>query len=62
MGETFINYVVNLKMNEAKKLLKNSSFKIYEISEKLGYKDVNYFSKNFKRIFNVTPSEYRELA
>jgi len=59
MGETFINYVVNLKMNEAKKLLKNSSFKIYEISEKLGYKDVNYFSKNFKRIFNVTPSEYR---
>jgi len=62
MNETFIEYVTTVKMNEAKKLLKNSNYKIYEIADMLKYKDVNHFTKVFKKVFGVTPMEYRELA
>lgn len=61
MGEPFIEYTIRLKMNEAKRLLETSNQKVYEIANELNYKDVNYFTKTFKRTFGVTPSEYREL-
>lgn len=61
VGEPFIEYTVRVKMNEAKRLLEQSSRKVYEIANELNYKDVNYFSKTFKKIFGVSPSEYREL-
>lgn len=61
-GESFIEYVVGVKMYEAKKLLENSTKKIYEIADLLNYKDVNYFTKTFKRFYGVTPSECRDLV
>jgi len=61
VGESFIEYIIREKMNEAKRLLETSSQKVYEIANVLNYKDVNFFSKTFKRNFGVTPSEYREL-
>jgi len=62
MNETFIEYVTSVKMNEAKKLLRNSNYKIYEIADMLKYKDVNHFTKVFKKVFGVTPTEYRQLV
>lgn len=61
VGESFIEYVIRGKMHEARRLLETSTYKVYEIANELNYKDVNYFSKTFKKIFGVTPSEYREL-
>lgn len=61
VGEPFIEYTIRVKMNEVKRLLEQSPQKVYEIAYKLNYKDVNYFSKTFKRFFGVSPSEYREL-
>lgn len=47
LGVTFSNYVKNLRITEAKKLLVGTSLKMYEIAEKIGYQDAKYFSKVF---------------
>ena len=40
---------------KAKKMLVESEFKISEIAEAVGYSDVSYFSKSFKKYFGVSP-------
>lgn len=52
-------YVQKVRMDKAKELLDDSELKIQEISEMLGYKDKNYFSKAFRNYFSLSPSEYR---
>ncbi|MGL1892275.1 MAG: response regulator [Spirochaetaceae bacterium] len=56
----FLTYIIDLKMEKAKKLLKDKNLKISEISEIIGYTDVKYFSKLFKNKIGIRPSEYRE--
>jgi two-component system response regulator YesN len=48
-----------VKMARAEYLFKASNRKIYEIGDELGYKDINYFSKLFKKYYGKTPSEYK---
>ena len=57
----FKDYVVNLKMEKAMQLLKNPEYKIYEISEILGYKSVRFFSQTFKKHTGKMPSEFRQF-
>ncbi|HIW34611.1 MAG TPA: helix-turn-helix domain-containing protein [Candidatus Paenibacillus intestinavium] len=52
-------YIQSVRMEKAKELLQDSNLKIQDISEMLGYKDKNYFSKAFRNYFKMTPSEYR---
>lgn len=52
-------YVQKVRMEKAKGLLDDPSLKIQDISELLGYKDKNYFSKAFRNYYSVSPSEYR---
>ena len=60
MGIPFIEYVRNTKMDIAKELLRCSNKKIYEISEEVGYQNVQYFSTVFKNIVGMTPLEYKK--
>ena len=60
IGISFTEYVTLVKMERAKVLLLNDDFKTYEIAEKLGYKDSEYFSKVFKKIIGLTPKEFRQ--
>lgn len=60
MNENFNQFVLKYKMEYAKKLLCTSDDKIYEISEKLGYKTTDYFSKIFKDYTGETPMQYRK--
>lgn len=60
-GENFVDYKIRKKMEHAKYLLENSRFKIYEISERVGYEDQRYFSRIFKKYTGMQPNEYREL-
>ncbi|WP_178023198.1 response regulator [uncultured Paenibacillus sp.] len=53
-------YVQKVRMDKAKELLDDSALKIQEISEMLGYKDKNYFSKAFRNYYDLSPSEYRQ--
>lgn len=59
-GETFSSYVTALRMQKAKELLKTTSFKVYEISEMVGYRNVEHFNRVFKKINGVTPAQYRK--
>ena len=52
-------YVQKVRMDKAKELLHDSNLKILEISEMLGYKDKNYFSKAFRNYYSISPTEYR---
>lgn len=58
--ENLSDYLYRLRMGKAAYFLKNSSDKIYEIGEKLGYQNTPYFIKVFKQHFGMTPQEYRE--
>ena len=42
-------------------MLKETALQIQEISAYVGYPDNNYFIKVFKKIYNMTPSEYRKI-
>ncbi|MGG1676128.1 response regulator [Neobacillus sp. NRS-1170] len=53
------DYIVKIRMERAKSLLKNSQLKIYEIANMIGYQDDKYFRKVFKKVVGVTPNEYR---
>jgi len=59
---TFINYVTQVRMEAAKELLRTSNLKSFEIAEKVGYSEPNYFSYSFKKKFGLSPSEYRNNA
>lgn len=53
-------YVLNLRMKRAKELLLDKNLQIQSISERLGYKDNNYFSKAFRTFYGISPSEFKE--
>ncbi|MGM0884242.1 MAG: response regulator transcription factor [Bacillota bacterium] len=59
-GQNFIDYLIDLRLHEAKRLLVQNECKIYEVAEKSGFNDVKYFSKLFKKMTQMTPVEYRE--
>ncbi|MEI7026631.1 response regulator transcription factor [Paenibacillus sp. y28] len=59
MKVNFVDYVLALRMEEAKRLLVCTSLRISEIADRLGYADLSYFSNTFKRFTAQTPSEYR---
>jgi two-component system, response regulator YesN len=56
---TIGNYILQLKMNEAVKLLKEGH-KQTLIAERLGYQDATYFYKVFKKYYGCTPKDYKE--
>jgi two-component system response regulator YesN len=60
-GYTFVNYLTHYRIHVAAGLLKNYSIMVSEAAEQVGYTDANYFSNTFKRIMNVSPSEYQTL-
>ena len=54
-----INYFNKLKIKEAKKLIREKQYNFTEISDKLNFDNVQYFSKCFKRQAKMTPTEYK---
>lgn len=59
-GRNFIDYLIELRIWEAKQLLAQNDSKIYDVAKAAGFKDVKYFSKAFKKGTGFTPMEYRE--
>lgn len=55
----FTTYLTNIRIKEAKRLLKNPSINIKDIGIAVGYSDSNYFAKVFKRSVGMNPSDYR---
>jgi two-component system response regulator YesN len=59
-GENFIDYLTSIRIRIAKNLLEGDDLSIKEICYSIGYSDPNYFSRIFKKIAGVTPTEYKE--
>ena len=60
MGEPFSHYLLKYRIAMAKKLLRGTHLKIYEIAAEVGYNDVAHFSKSFKQITGTSPIRYRQ--
>ena len=61
-GSNFVNYLKEIRMREAKKLLTETDMKIIEISQAVGYDNEKHFMKIFKATCGVSPTEYRHNA
>lgn len=60
-GKSFLAFLTEYRVEQAKKLLTDISINIKDVSISVGYQDSNYFTRVFKRIEGVTPTEYRLL-
>lgn len=59
-GKAFSDYMAEARLDEAKRLLSRTSLRISDISDRLGYADLGYFSSVFKKYTGLPPSEYRK--
>ncbi len=60
LGRNFVDYLNGVRLDKAKELLKDPRYKTYEVAEKVGIPDAHYFSRLFKKVVGLTPTEYRE--
>lgn len=59
-GNSIIDELIHFRIDMAKKFLEETDLCITEIAEKCGYSSYIYFTKQFKKVENITPSAYRE--
>jgi two-component system response regulator YesN len=60
LGINFIDYLTTLRINEAERLLREKPITVKEAAFASGYQDPNYFSKIFKKIKGILPTEVRD--
>ncbi|MBQ9280594.1 MAG: response regulator [Treponema sp.] len=61
MGVNFNDYLKRFRMEQAKHLLEKGTFKVYEVAEKCGFKDVKHFMKSFRDLNGMSAGEYGRL-
>ena len=61
-GQSFVEYLTNLRMEKAKEYLRETGLCTYEIAERIGFADPHYFSLTFRRRTGMTPKQYREAG
>ena len=59
---TVMQYLENVRLKKARELLETSSLSISDISLMVGYNDPNYFARSFKKVYELTPREYRNIC
>ncbi|MGG1555110.1 response regulator [Paenibacillus ferrarius] len=59
-GENYNNYLTRVRMDKAKELMLSGNYKIFEISQMVGYKNNAYFSQLFKKHTGLNPSEFNQ--
>lgn len=60
-GQSINHYLVQLRLNMASTLLRDTELSVDEICDRTGFSDISYFSKVFKKGLSLTPSEYRKI-
>lgn len=61
-GKSIIQYLIDIRVSEAKKLLIETSLPCSDIASMVGFDDANYFSRVFKKRIGYSPSQYRSTA
>lgn len=59
-GQKFIDYLIELRINHARRLLESTSQSIQSIAEEVGYTNAISFGRMFKKVVSLSPGEYRE--
>ena len=62
MGTSFIDYLREYRLTMAARLLLASDASILSISEEVGFENLSYFNRAFKKEYGVTPSQYRKQS
>lgn len=60
-GENFIDYLIKIRINNAKHLLLQSNLNVDGIATAVGYSDTKYFTKLFRKKTGLSPSEFKKL-
>ena len=61
VGVNFSEYLIKVRIKNAKEMLLNTEGSVEDISYAVGYSDIKYFSRIFKKYMGVTPTEFRKL-
>lgn len=61
-GKTFGEHIAHTRMKKAKALLKNGNMTVENISYAVGYQNVEHFNRTFKKMFEMTPIQYRNKS
>ncbi len=61
MGINYVEYLNNLRIEEAKKVLQSTNKMAYEIAGDVGFSNYKYFSQVFKKVTGQTPAQYRKF-
>lgn len=59
IGENFNNVLDSIRIKNAKRLLQETDLKVYQISEKVGYGNIDYFYSKFKKYVGISPKEFK---
>ncbi|WNS44894.1 response regulator [Paenibacillus sp. MMS20-IR301] len=59
-GQNFKNYLTEVRMDHARRLLLQSDLMVYEIADRVGYNNARHFSDMFKKQFGKLPQEYKQ--
>ena len=54
------SHLDNIRIEQAKKLLMEDNIKVYQVCEKVGYKNIDYFHSKFKKYVGVSPLNYKK--
>jgi len=60
MGEGFNNILDSIRIENAKKLLMEQDLKVYQVSEKVGFTNIDYFYNKFKKHVGLSPKEFQK--
>lgn len=60
-GMSFTDYLTDIRIEKSKEMLLKTQRSVKDISLEIGYNDPNYYSKIFKKLTGLTPSEFREM-
>ncbi|OBR66878.1 hypothetical protein A7K91_16735 [Paenibacillus oryzae] len=58
LNKTFYECLTEFRIQEAKRLLRYSSYRVYEVGSQVGFGDAKYFSQIFKKMTGLSPSDY----
>lgn len=59
-GISCMDFIIRVRLNQAKQLLINSHLTVLEIAEQVGFPNISHFNRQFKKHYQLTPSQYRK--
>ena len=61
IGQTLVQYLIHVRMQQAKVLLETTHLSVKEVMNRVGINDDSHFTRDFKRVCGVTPTKYRQV-